>query len=104
VTPPPHMVALERANEVRLARSGVKYALRDGRMSIEEALEHPAIQTMPIGPLLCCQRRWGVARSARVLHALRWCSPPVLVSEARLVRDLTVRERAAIVRVCKEGM
>jgi hypothetical protein len=97
------MTALERANEVRLARSAVKHALRDGAMSVEEALEHPAVQTLEIGRLLEAQRRWGPARVASLLRYLRdGVSPPVIASRLRRVENFSERERAAIVRACKE--
>jgi hypothetical protein len=102
MTPPQHMSALERANKVRLARSAVKHALRDGSMSVEEALVHPAVRTMTLGFLLQAQWGWGYARVRRMLGRLRFYVPPVVVSELRSVGDLTDRERVAIVQACKE--
>lgn len=98
-----YMTALGHANEVRLARSAVKHALRGGTMSVEGALEHSAVQTMPVGSLLEAQRDWGPARVRRTLGGLRYRVPPVIVSESRKVGDLTDRERAAIVQACKES-
>jgi len=98
-----YMDALGRANKVRLARSEVKHQLRDGSLSVEEALEHPAVQTMPVGLLLEAQQRWGAIKVRRALGRLRYRVPPVVVSELRNVGDLTDRERAAIVRACGES-
>lgn len=98
-----YMAALERANKVRLARSAVKHQLRDGSMSVEEALGHPAVHTMEIAVLLEAQRDWGPARVWDVFQRLRRLAPPVIVSEFRSVGKLTARERAAIVRACKEN-
>jgi hypothetical protein len=100
--PTQYMTALERANKVRLARSEVKRQLQDGSMSLDGALEHPAVQTMPVGFLLEAQRGWGPAKVRRMLGRLRFYVPPVVVSELRRVGDLTERERAAIVQACKE--
>lgn len=98
---PQALAALERANEVRLARCAVKRQLRGGTMSIEEALGHTAVQTMDVGFLLEAQRGWGPATVRRALNGLRYLVPPVIVSELRKVGNLSERERAAIVQACK---
>jgi hypothetical protein len=94
------MQALERANTVRLGRVEVKRAIDRGHMTIAQALEHPAAQGMTVGGLLCAQYRWGPHKARRTLRSLERCSPPIMVSGTRLVRDLTVREREALIRAC----
>lgn len=100
---PQALAALKRANEVRLARSAVKHQLRDGTMSLEDALDDPAVQTMEIGLLLEAQWGWGELRVVRLLGALRNSSPSTTLDPRRHVGALTDRERAAIVRACKES-
>lgn len=91
-----YMGALMEANRVRCSRAKIKATIRDGGMSIGEALILPAVQSMTIGDLLFCQRRWGPARSARLLRDLAYSTPPLLIGQARLVSELTARERRAI--------
>lgn len=97
-----YMAALERANKVRLARSDVKHQLRDGSLSLEDALGHPAVQTMEIGLLLESQWGWGEIRVVHLLGVLRDSSPSTTLDPRRHVGALTDRERAAIVQACKE--
>jgi hypothetical protein len=95
VTQPQHMTALARATETRLARSAVKHALYEGRMTVEEALREECCQSMTVSALLCAQWGWGRARMLRVLRGL---SAPV--GEMRRIDQLTDRQRAALVEAC----
>jgi hypothetical protein len=86
------MQALARANEVRLARAALKRAVRAGEQSaIEVVRDVPwEAQTMPIGELLCSQRRWGRARSRKLLMSIH-------LSEAKPLGSLTPRQRRLLV-------
>jgi len=87
------MAALGRANEIRVARSEVKRAIREGRLSIAQALDEECVASMTVEALLCSQRRWGPARALRVLRALG-------VSPTRCVGELTNRERRVLSQAC----
>lgn len=78
--------ALVVANEARVAQATVRHALGDRTMTLGEALEHPAVQTMTVYRLLCAQRGWGPRRTRKCLAA-------VGVSESRRVGELTARQR-----------
>ena len=67
-----HMRALERANEVRLARAELKRRVGEGRSSAAEViLECPwEARTMSVAELLLSQRRWGHTRARRFLAGI----------------------------------
>ena len=92
VIQPQCMQALARANEVRLARARLKRAVGAGeRSTIEVVSDVPwEAQTMPIGELLCSQRRWGRARSRKLLMGIH-------LSEAKPLGSLTPRQRRLLV-------
>jgi hypothetical protein len=56
---PQHMQALARANKVRLARAALKRDIGAGRRDI--------IEIMTLAELLSSQRRWGKARSRKLI-------------------------------------
>ena len=87
VVQPQCMQALARANKVRLARARLKRQVGAGETSaIEVVREIPwEAQTMPIGELLCSQRRWGRARSRKLLTSIH-------LSEAKPLGSLTPRQ------------
>ena len=62
--PPQHMQALQRANEVRLARAALKRRISDGAITVDEViLTSPwEAASMTIAELLTSQRRWGSTR------------------------------------------
>jgi hypothetical protein len=82
------MEALARANEVRLARAALKRDIGAGRRSVTEVVtESPwEAESMSLSELLCSQRRWGRARSRKLLAA-------AALSEAKKVGSLTERQR-----------
>jgi hypothetical protein len=92
VIQPQCMQALARANEVRLARAALKRAVRAGEQNaIKVVRDVPwEAQTMPIGELLCSQRRWGRARSRKLLMSIH-------LSEAKPLGSLTPRQRRLLV-------
>ena len=93
MSPVQHMLALEKANEVRLARAEVRHALFERGMTVAEALELECVRSMLVHDLLRAQHRWGSKRASRVMRTIP-------VGASRLVCDLTGRERAALVQAC----
>lgn len=94
---PQHLVALDWANRVRLARSEVRRQVAAGKLTVAAALDHWACQTATIGDVLTWQHRWGRARARRALVAAG-------VPEARRVEQLTPRQRDAVLaRVAAGG-
>jgi hypothetical protein len=91
--PPQHILALERANRIRLARAEIKRRIAEGRCNIVEVLSAPPreLETMAIGDLLMSQRRWGRSRCRRFLLE-------VSLSEEKEIGSLTHRQRVAVVR------
>ena len=92
VVQPQCMQALARANEVRLARARLKREVGAlERSAIDVVRDVPwEAQTMPIGELLCSQRRWGRARSRKLLMSIH-------LSEAKPLGSLTPRQRRLLV-------
>ena len=83
------MEALARANQVRLARAALKREISAGRRNITEVImESPwEAESMSLSELLCSQRRWGRARSRKLLSS-------TALSEGKRVGSLTERQRA----------
>ena len=65
------MQALARANKVRLARAELKRAIGAGRRNVIDVIvESPwEAESMSLSELLCSQRRWGRARSRKLLSS-----------------------------------
>jgi hypothetical protein len=89
---PQCMEALARANKVRLARAALKREISAGRRSITEVImDSPwEAESMSLGELLCAQRRWGRARSRKLLASSA-------LSEGKRVGTLTERQRRVLV-------
>ena len=85
---PQHLRALARANEVRLARAGLKRRIADGEARVADViLECPwEAVSMPVSDLLMSQRRWGVNRCRRLLQS-------VSIPENKPVGTMTERQR-----------
>jgi hypothetical protein len=85
------MRALERANQVRLARSDLKRLIARGEASVAEAILNggPEIDGMAIIELLLSQRRWGHARARRLLMAIP-------MSENKTIGSMTERQRSVL--------
>ena len=83
--------ALQRANEVRLARAALKHRVATGNISAAEVILSPAleIEGMTIGDLLLSQHHWGHTRCRRLLTA-------VPLSETKTVGSMTDRQRRAL--------
>jgi hypothetical protein len=90
--PPQHMQALQRANEVRLARAELKRNIGDGTITVEEViLECPwEAASMTIAELLTSQRRWGTTRCSKLLAE-------VGLPEIKTVGSMTDRQRGLLV-------
>ena len=74
----------------RYLETKLKAKIGMGRMSIEEALNHPDAQSISIYDLLSAQRHWTSIRTKT------WLSRARIVSKAR-VSDLTKEERTVII-------
>jgi hypothetical protein len=89
MTPEPQRLrALERANEVRLARAELKRRIADGAVSAAEViLVCPwEASSWTVGDLLISQRRWGTTRCRKFLQRNQ-------ISEVKQVGRLTERQR-----------
>ncbi|MFN8201601.1 MAG: hypothetical protein U0S48_03490 [Solirubrobacteraceae bacterium] len=88
---PQHLQALQRANEVRLARAELKRRVADGElMAAEVVLESPwEAASMTVADLLMSQRRWGRTRCRRFLAQ-------AALSETKTVGSLTDRQRRVV--------
>jgi hypothetical protein len=86
--PPQHMQALQRANEVRLARAELKREVAKGTITVGEViLNRPAeAASMTIAELLTSQRRWGTTRSSKFLADIG-------MPETKTVQSMTDRQR-----------
>lgn len=86
-----HMQALERANQVRLARAALKRSVTDGRTTVGAViLACPwEAASMTIVELLLSQRRWGSTRCSRFLAELG-------ITETKTVGAMTERQRSLL--------
>jgi hypothetical protein len=86
------MEALARANQVRLARAALKRDISAGRRSVTEVIAESPWETesMSLSELLCSQRRWGRARSRKLLAS-------AALGEGKKVGTLTERQRRILV-------
>jgi len=88
---PQHMQALQRANEVRLARAELKRNIGLGTLTAAEViLACPwEAASMTIAELLTSQRRWGTARASRFLSDIG-------MPETKTVGSMTERQRGLL--------
>jgi hypothetical protein len=86
------MQALARANQVRLARAALKRDISAGRREVTTViLDSPwEAESMSLSELLCSQRRWGRARSRKLLAS-------AALSEGKRLGTLTERQRRILV-------
>jgi hypothetical protein len=94
---PQYMRALQRANEVRLARAELKRRISTGELDIAEVIrECPwEVRNMPVVDLLLSQYRWGGIRCRKLLVSLR-------MPETKTVGSLTDRQRETLATACAE--
>ena len=88
---PQHLRALQRANEVRLARAELKRRIASGELGVGEVvLDCPwEAASMTVADLLMSQPRWGHTRCRKFLAA-------VSLSETKTVGSMTERQRNAL--------
>ncbi len=89
--PPQHMQALQRANEVRLARAELKRQVGEGVITVDEVvLTCPwEAASMTIAELLTSQRRWGTTRCSKFLSGIG-------MPETKTVGSMTERQRSVL--------
>jgi hypothetical protein len=97
---PQYMRALERANEVRLARAELKRKVSIGEIDAAEVImDCPwEARSMAVADLLMSQRRWGQTRCRKFLAQ-------VPMSEKKTIGSMTDRQRrtlAAMLSVSSE--
>ncbi len=85
---PQRLRALERANEIRLARACLKRQIARGEVTAAQVLlDCPKEATSwPVGDLLMSQRRWGTTRCRKFLSRNQ-------IVETKPVGTLTERQR-----------
>jgi hypothetical protein len=85
---PQHMRALQRANEVRLARAELKRRVMDGETTAAAViLQSPwEAESMAVAELLMSQHRWGHTRARRFLAG-------VPMTETKTIGSMTERQR-----------
>jgi hypothetical protein len=95
---PQHLLALERANQVRLARAELKRRVADGEISVAEVVMTCPWEadSMAIADLLMAQHRWGRTRCRRFLAALP-------MSETKQIGTMTERQRHALAGMLGTG-
>jgi hypothetical protein len=88
---PQHMRALERANQVRLARAELKRRVASGEIGVAEViLDCPwEADSMAVADLLMSQRRWGQTRCRKFLAQIP-------MSEQKTVGSMTERQRRTL--------
>lgn len=95
---PQHMVALRRANAVRLARAELKRRVGLGEISAGEVIMASPweAESMSVGDLLTSQRRWGHTRCRKFLQT-------VPMSENKTIGSMTERQRRALSAMLDAG-
>jgi hypothetical protein len=95
---PQHMRALERANEVRLARAELKRRVAFGKTDVAEVIVYCPWEahSMAVADLLMSQRRWGRTRCRKLLAQLP-------ISENKTVGSMTTRQRRALAVMLASG-
>src|SRR5690242_3261734 len=88
---PQHLKALQRANEVRLARAALKRRVASGDVTAADViLACPAeVEGMAVSDLLMSQRRWGRTRCRKFLATIP-------IPENKAIGTLTDRQRRAV--------
>jgi hypothetical protein len=85
------MLALRRANEVRLARAELKRRVAAGEVEVAEViLDCPwEAHSMAVADLLMSQRRWGQTRCRKFLSQIQ-------MSEKKTLGSMTERQRRTL--------
>ena len=95
---PQYVRALQRANEVRLARAELKRRVAFGKVEVAEVILHCPWEahSMAVADLLISQRRWGQTRSRKLLAQLP-------MSENKTIGSMTDRQRRALAAMLTSG-
>ena len=88
---PQYMRALERANQVRLARAELKRRVASNEVEVAEViLDCPwEAESMAVADLLMSQRRWGQTRCRKFLAQIP-------MSEKKTIGSMTDRQRRTL--------
>jgi len=88
---PQYMRALERANQVRLARAELKRRIAAGTIEVSDViLDCPSeAHSMVVAELLMSQRRWGQTRARKFLSQMQ-------MSENKTMGSMTERQRRTL--------
>ena len=91
VRAPQHLQALQRANEVRLARADLKRRIAEGQLSVADVVLRcpPEVDGMAVADVLMSQRRWGRTRCRKFLAAIP-------LAENKTIGSMTDRQRRAL--------
>ncbi len=97
-TGPQYMRALERANQVRLARAELKRRVAVDEINVAEViLSCPwEADSMAVGDLLMSQRRWGQTRCRKFLAQ-------VPMSEKKTIGSMTERQRRTLAAMLSQS-
>jgi len=95
---PQYMRALERANEVRLARADLKRRVAFGKIDVADVILYCPweAQSMAVGDLLMSQRRWGQIRCRKFLSQIP-------ISEKKAIGSMTERQCRALAGMLTDG-
>jgi len=85
------MRALERANEVRIARAELKRQVATGKLDAADIVLSPPWEaaSMAVGDLLMSQRRWGQTRCRKLLAQIP-------MTERKTIGSMTDRQRRTL--------
>lgn len=92
------MHALDRANEIRLARAALKRRIYAGEITTARVLleRPPEAETWPVADLIMAQRRWGRSRTLKLL------SRAGHIAEMKPAGTLTQRQRRQLAAMLGE--
>jgi hypothetical protein len=93
------MSHLAKANEIRLARAGLKRELAAGACSAASLLldePRPEAKNWSVGEMLASQRRWGETRARKFLSHYQ-------ISEAKAIGSLTERQKRMLADALARG-
>jgi hypothetical protein len=95
---PQHLRALERANQVRLARADLKRRIADGELAVADViLSSPwEAKSMAVADVLMSQRRWGRTRTRRLLAGTG-------MSETKTLGSMTDRQRRCMATAIRDA-
>jgi hypothetical protein len=94
VAVPQQMRALQRANEVRSARTRLRKEVKAGEIAVADLVADPpeVIHGMEIFELLTAQRRWGRVKALRLLAIIQ-------LRENKMIGEMTERQRRFLVHL-----